>query len=781
MAKRGRDRQAIPTSDAAPSAARTNDSILNLSARVGLGSDSIASDSFYQYSLISRNRQNLDNAYRGSWLVGVAVDSVADDMTRAGVEMMGDIDPGDIEKIQADFSEKAVWQRLADTVRWARLYGGAIAVILIDGQNPSTPLRAETVRKDQFKGLLVLDRWMISPSLDDLITEFGPDMGQPRFYRVNSTQGGVAPTSNSGGPVTGGNASGSSQYSAVMIHYSRVVRFDGAALPFFARQSEQGWGQSVVERLYDRLLAYDSATQGAAQLVYKAHLRVLQVDGLREAIAFGGKALDGLVAQIDFIRKFQTSDGLTLLDAKDVFNVHQYGFSGLPELLAQFSEQLSGALQIPLVRLFGQSPRGFSTGNTDLQNYYDMIGAQQESRMRQPVHMLLDIVCRSTLGKELPPGFGFKFTSLWQMTAPEKANVAGTVTTAVVAAQGAGIISQKVAMEELRQTSHTTGVFTNITDEDIEAADADPPETGESIAAGQDAIPGGGGADSAETMAPEPPAPELPSIVKATTPTADGWVETDHPRDEIGEFTEAGGAGLSSEHHDVANEYKEFAGINEHLRGDRTGASGSIGEAAKFKPRMDAAIAASQTTRTVVLYRGYGAADARGLLSNKGTIRDPAYLSLTRKVAVAREFQGDGYLAAVVVPKGTNAYEFDKSDPQAEVVLARGTKLYLQGISHRDRILTFGLSPRLPLHDDRVQRRTADRFEEQQHPRDGGKFSRERGAGAAAKPAPPPDPDPDPDDNEPDETPEDVTMMLGFNPALETDDQEPEADSKGKD
>ncbi|MDI5448925.1 hypothetical protein MJL27_26670, partial [Salmonella enterica subsp. enterica serovar Anatum] len=42
--------------------------------------------------------------------------------------------------------------------------------------------------------------------------------------------------------------------------------------------TENEWGMSVVERIWDRLTAFDSATVGAAQLVYKAHLRTYKVE-----------------------------------------------------------------------------------------------------------------------------------------------------------------------------------------------------------------------------------------------------------------------------------------------------------------------------------------------------------------------------------------------------------------------------------------------------------------------------------------------------------------------
>lgn len=454
----------------------TRDSIANAEARLGIGTDNMAAGAAYNYSVVTRSRQNLDNAYRGSWLVGVAVDAVADDMTRGGIEYAGDLDPSDGEDMHTAFAELHLWTQLAHVVRWARLYGGAVGLMLIDGQDVATPLRPETVRRDQFKGLLVLDRWMVNPSLTDLVQEFGPHFGLPTYYTVN-----VNPQMGPGygGASNGMNAPGQVNPQGQRIHYTRVIRMDGGDLPFFARQTEMGWGMSVIERLYDRLLAFDSATQGAAQLVYRAHLRTLKMKGLRTTIATGGKSLQGLVESVNFMRRFQSIEGLTVLDTDDEFATHSYSFTGLPELLAQFEEQLSGALQIPLVRLFGQSPAGFNTGDADLQNYYDTIASQQNSKLRPGLTTLVDIVARSRLGRPLPDGVSYKFIPLWQMTAAEKADVASKVTTAVTGAESAGIISRKVALEELRQSSATTGVFTNISDEDITEAELDPPKPNE--------------------------------------------------------------------------------------------------------------------------------------------------------------------------------------------------------------------------------------------------------------------------------------------------------------
>lgn len=433
----------------------TADSFQNFAARVGLGAGSQHDQSTYSANYLSRNRLLVESMYRSSWVVGQVVDVVADDMTREGINMRGLQSPEDAEEINQELDRLQVWDKLNKTIKWSRLYGGAIAVMMIDGQNVSTPLNINTVAKDQFKGLIVLDRWMVVPSLEDLVTEYGPYYGMPRYYDVITDSVGLCNQK---------------------IHYSRVIRMDGVELPYWQAIAENLWGQSVIERLEDRLTIFDSATLGAGQLVYKAHLRTYKVKGLREIIAKGGRLYDALVKQIQQIRQWQSNEGMTLMDAEDTFETHQYSFTGLDNLLMQFGQQIAGATGIPLVRLFGQSPAGFSaTGESDLSNYYDNINQQQEGRMRTPLQTLLAVVSLSKLGKALPDSFKFDFASLWQIDEKVKAEVANTVAQAVTTVEESGLISRKTALKELRQSSEVTGIFSHITDEEIEAADDDPP------------------------------------------------------------------------------------------------------------------------------------------------------------------------------------------------------------------------------------------------------------------------------------------------------------------
>lgn len=434
----------------------TLDSFTNFQAALGLGANNQLSQSAYSYNPITRDRGLLEYAYRGSWVVGMAVDAPAEDMTRAGIEIESTISPDDNDALQAALFDLKIWQSLQSCLKWARLYGGSLGYLMIDGQDPESPLDIESIAPGQFKGIMALDRWMVQPGVMHPVKKLGPDWGLPEFYDLMQTV-----------PLL--------DYWP-RIHHTRMLRFTGIELPFNQRMAENMWGESVVERIYDRLIAFDSTTMGAAQLVYKAHLRIMKVDQLRNIIAAGGPAMAGLTAQISNMRATQANEGITLLDTTDEFEAQAYTFAGLSDMLMQFAEQISGAVQIPLVRLFGQSPAGLnSSGESDLRTYYDGLAKNQERDLRHPVTKVLDILGRSVLKTGLPKGFKFRFNPLWLIKETERSELGAQTTDSVIKAFEAGLISQSVALKELRQASHVTSLWSNITDEDINDADDKPP------------------------------------------------------------------------------------------------------------------------------------------------------------------------------------------------------------------------------------------------------------------------------------------------------------------
>lgn len=431
------------------------DGYMNLMSRTGIGANNMVSQYTYGFNMLTNDRMRLESMYRGSWIVGAVIDSVAEDMTRGGVSITGSIEPDKISKIQTKLTRLGVWRAILESIKWGRLYGGAIAAVVIDGQDPSTPLDISTVSTGQFRGLKVYDRWALSAS--NTMVEFGMDAGLPVHYDV------IADIL-------------TKKLSGVRWHHSRVIRFVGIQLPVWQAMQTEYWGESVIERMNDRIVAFDAATMGASNLVEKAHLRVLMIKGLRDTFNEGGHAEDILSRSFNTMRQLQSNEGLTVLDAEDSYQPHTYSFGGLSDIILQFGQQISGATGIPLVRLFGQSPAGLnSTGESDLRMYYDHILSQQESRLRDGMLLVLRVMYRSLFGQDAPDDFDFEFSTLWQTSEKEKADISAVVTDTIIKAYDAGIIDQVTAMKELRQSSESTGIYSNITQEAIEEAEMAPP------------------------------------------------------------------------------------------------------------------------------------------------------------------------------------------------------------------------------------------------------------------------------------------------------------------
>lgn len=447
--------------------APTQDSFVNFSHKLGIGADNVLSSSTYGFNPLTRNRVMLEWMHRGSWIAGQVIDVVADDMTREGAEIGAEMEPDDQQAIERTVTKLGIWDALNETVKWGRLYGGCIAVHLVDGQDPRTPLRMESIGRGQYKGLAVLDRWMLEPSLEDLVTEYGPFMGLPKYYRVQADA-----------PCLRGAA----------IHYTRVaLRHDGVQMPYQQRLTENLWGISVLERLYDRMVAFDGASTGLAQLIFKIYLRTMKIDDLRGIVAGGGAPMQGLTAYMELMRRYQGIEGITLIDKEDDFEVQQHSaLSGVGDALLQLGQQLSGATGIPLVRLFGQSPAGLnSTGESDIRNYYDTIAQAQNKTMHRGVGEVYEAVGRSE-GIEIPDDFCAEFCSLWQMDDKEKSEIGKNVAEAVGGAFDRGIIGRQTSLRELRQASRVTGMFSNITSEQIDAADDEVMPPSAEMAMGQE-------------------------------------------------------------------------------------------------------------------------------------------------------------------------------------------------------------------------------------------------------------------------------------------------------
>ncbi|HET8689350.1 MAG TPA: DUF1073 domain-containing protein [Methanosarcina sp.] len=426
-----------------------NDGFSNLVGKLGFGNvDNQLSQGYFDFNYLTQNRVQLEAAHRGNWLCQALVDRIAEDMTRAGFTIHGEIDPDRLSDFQAIIQRKGIMQDIGDGIRWGRLFGGALALMLVDGVDYSKPFDAEKIKQGKFRGIKVYDRWRTVPNTNQLI-QSGRDTGLPEMYHIIDL--------------------------ALDVHHTWLFRFIGDKLPYYQSVREMLWGASVLENVLDRIVAFESVTLGAANLVSRAHLRTIGVKGLRQIFAMGGQAEQNLVTMFQYIREMQNNEGITLIDSEDQFQTDSYQFSGLNDVTLQFAQQVAGAKRIPLTVLFGQSPAGLNaTGDSDMRIYYDMISAQQNMRLDDDLK-LLTVLYISEYGEMPPSDFMIKYNSLWQTTDQEKTDIAQKTVQTISQAYNDGAIDRSIYLKELKQCSAITGIFTNITDEELKEAENEPP------------------------------------------------------------------------------------------------------------------------------------------------------------------------------------------------------------------------------------------------------------------------------------------------------------------
>lgn len=536
MSKRKRRRTLDKAPEPQPIRSRALDAFSNVLARLGAGTPNLLEGTEYSLQRMSRDFNTLNALYRESWIVRRIIDVIPADMLKNWITITSGLDPDVEKRLSLTLRRTQLIDKLKRGMQWGRLYGGALGVMLVkhQGYDLSQPLQLDWIMPGDFAGLLIFDRWNgVNPSSELIEDISDPDYGYPKYYTVTDPAGG----------------------GSVKIHHSRVIRFTGNTLPFWEEIAEMQWGASVVESIFDELRKRDNVSWNIAQLTFMANIRVLKMQDLGQLLA----ATDN-ESQAELLRTLEAQNmllnnmGMQVMDAADGLETHQYTFGGLADCYQQFIMDISGAAEIPVTRLFGRSPSGLNaTGESDLQNYYDMIAEKQESYLRPILNKVLPPFIISTLGS-LPDDFDFEFDPVAEPSDKERADLAKCGTDNVVAAYNAGLISQRTALKELKQQSERTGVWTNITDEDIAKAS----ETVE--------VPGemGGGLLG---LGEDGPAAGAPQGVGDAAPE---WNEGAHPRDKGGKFTSGGGENdLNSLAEDVnikLSNAKRYPGLTKKLK-----------------------------------------------------------------------------------------------------------------------------------------------------------------------------------------------------------------------
>lgn len=455
----------------------TQDSFVNLAAGqgVGYGIANQISQAFYQYNPQTRNRSQLELAHRGNWIANMAVRATAEDMTRKGIEIFSDIKPDDKRKLDKMLMRDS--NELTDALTWANLFGGGVAILLIEGQDPETPLDISSIPKGGYHGLAVFDRWQCYPDWSAINFTYGPQYGLPIFYNLyGQLYGGGTPFETTKLPDNPTNEWYQQNKPLLKVHYTRVLRFEGIKLPRYQEPQEQFWGASILEPCWDMVHSANTVSLALANAITRSNINVYKVDGYRQIVG-NSATYNQFAAQLQLMRQGITNEGLTVVDAKDEFEMHAASLGGMQDSFMTFMQQISGAIQVPLTRLLGQSPAGLNaTGDADLENYYTGIARRQERMLRKPMMTLLSVYHRHLWGKDMDAEFDFDFMPLWEIDDKEQAELSAKITDSIIKAYDTGLISQMRALEELKSASDRTGLFHTISDEEISSAQVEVPD-----------------------------------------------------------------------------------------------------------------------------------------------------------------------------------------------------------------------------------------------------------------------------------------------------------------
>ena len=475
---------------------RVRDGYSNPIANLGLDQPNALAASQYTLTRISQNPDLLMSLYRNDWIARRVVDVPAEDMTRNWYKINSQMPPERLDEMKALETRHSIKYEITTGIKWSRLFGGAGAIMVIKGQEDilDQPLDMRLIMPGDFRGLIVLDRWDMHPD-GNLVSDMDdPDFGLPEYYHITVEAW---------------------KQAYIKVHHSRILRFPGRLLPNRDESAEEYWGASEFEHIFEELNKRNATSANIAQLVFQANLRVWKSDTMGEALSSGSdKQAERIIKAATMQNRMGTSFGMQLMGTKDSYESHQYTFAGVSDVYETFMMDMAGAAEMPATKLYGRAPQGMNaTGESDQENYDEGLGQKQENQLRPALERLLPVMCMSLWGA-VPDDLSISFEPVRPLTGEKRADMAQKNAATIQGAYTAGIVSQKIALQELREAGRPLGMWTHITDEDIANANASLDGGGEAMPLG---LPAGYGGLEGQ----QPPNPTSPPVASDDMPAGD--------------------------------------------------------------------------------------------------------------------------------------------------------------------------------------------------------------------------------------------------------------------
>ncbi len=350
------------------------------------------------------NRSELDQMYRSDGVLRLIIDIFAQEMIRQGWELEGDAEG----KILGKLEELKVNEAMGNLIKWARLFGGAICIMgIADGLPLDQPVDERSLRDVQW--LRVFDRYQAYSRDGTFESDLNsPNYGFPNVYTVNDNRTGAI----------------------FFVHYSRILRMDWNVLPPRWQNFNQGWGDPLIQTIYEELRNYSTAFSHTATIFEDFVNSILYIPNLTGIMA-AQCGDQNVINRLNILNLAKSNTNTAILDGEERYEKLTTNVTGIADLLDRFMLALSAVTRIPVSLLFGRSAAGLNaTGENDVRNFYDAVKQEQESKLRGVLEKLVRYIMISKDGPfngVEPDDWSLQFIPLWQNTEEQDATTRRTV------------------------------------------------------------------------------------------------------------------------------------------------------------------------------------------------------------------------------------------------------------------------------------------------------------------------------------------------------------------
>lgn len=340
---------------------------------------------------IAMTSEELTNIFRADGIGARVVKIPAQDMTRNGFVVSGD----DSEEINTKLDEMSINFILQEALVLDRLFGGSVIIMYIDdGQILEMPVNILNIKN--ISGFQVYDRWDVQYSSFDLYNNpNNPKYGKPQYYTISNISTG----------------------SSFRVHESRLMVFEGDFLPLRARLMNNGWGDSCLESVYERIKGIAEGYISSEHILSEFVANVLKIKNLDTMLADdeGTKEVKSRLEMIDITRHTQNT---YVLDENESLERLSASTAGMAELLKILKDAVSATSGIPILKLYGEQAQGLGgEAAGTLRLYYDDIASYQQQKLKPQLEKLVKYLF--AMYGEIED-WKIVFNPLWQPTQKEK-------------------------------------------------------------------------------------------------------------------------------------------------------------------------------------------------------------------------------------------------------------------------------------------------------------------------------------------------------------------------